>query len=356
MRLGRIASVAALGAGALYVWRQLQQRRDYASFSNSIVVITGGSRGLGLAIAREFAKEGARLALLARDDEELERARQDILARGAEVITISCDVRDEAQVNGAIDQVVERMGRVDVLVNNAGIITVGPQEHMAISDYEDAMATHLWGPLYAMRVVTPHMRRRGGGRIVNISSIGGKVPFPHLAPYVTSKFALTGLSQAMRAELSKDGIAVTTVCPMTMRTGSQYGVQYKGRRGSEMNWFAVLGALPFTSVDAGHSAHLIVEACRHGDAELFVVPPARFAAVLAQLFPDTTARLLSLINSFLPAPAGEKSNHPRRGWDVRAPLAPSTLTALSDRATEDLNQLGRRAPVVRKQEVIPDAK
>src|SRR6185503_3234964 len=98
----------------------------------------------------------------------------------------------------------------------------------------------------------------------------GRLPVPHMAPYVASKFALIGLSQTMRAELTKDRILVTTVSPMTMRTGSQYNVFYKGRRGSEMNWFAVLDALPFTSIDARLAAQMIVEACQRGDPELFI--------------------------------------------------------------------------------------
>jgi NAD(P)-dependent dehydrogenase (short-subunit alcohol dehydrogenase family) len=249
-------------------------------------------------------------------------------------------------VESAVAQIIDSYGRIDVLVNNAGIIQVGPHEHMVIEDYKDAMDVHMWGPLYAMHATVPHMRRRGGGRIVNISSIGGKVPFPHLAPYVASKHALVGLSLSMRAELSKDRIIVTTICPMTMRTGSQYNVLYKGRRGSEMNWFAVLDALPFTSVDAGLAAHQVVEACRNGDAEVFIIPPARIAAVLASVFPGLTARLLSFANQLLPRPTSQKGDRARLGWDVKASLAPSALTYLGDRATEELNQLGGRPHIV----------
>ena len=89
-----------------------------------------------------------------------------------------------------------------MLVNNAGIIQVGPLEHMTIDDFEEAMATHFWGPLFTILAALPHMRGRGGRRIVNISSIGGKIAVPHLLPYTASKFALTGLSEGLRAELA----------------------------------------------------------------------------------------------------------------------------------------------------------
>src|SRR5205807_1533296 len=96
--------------------------------------------------------------------------------------------------------------RLDILLNNAGVISVGPSESMTVGDYEEAMSTHFYGPLYATLAVLPHMRRGGGGRIVNISSIGGLVPRPHLLPYVASKFALSGFSQGLRMELLKDNI------------------------------------------------------------------------------------------------------------------------------------------------------
>ena len=346
MKVGRIASLTALGVGALYVWRALKRQTNPHTFGGNVVVITGGSRGLGFALAREFAAEGARLVLLARDEAELARACEGVSIGEAEVMTVRCDVRDQAQVEDAIAQVIDHFGRIDVLVNNAGIITVGPQEHMQIEDYQEAMDTHLWGPLYTMRAVFPHMRRRGAGRIVNISSIGGKIPFPHLAPYVTSKFALAGLSQVLGAEFAKDRISITTVYPMTMRTGSHYNVHYKGRRGSEMNWFAVLDALPFTSVDARHAAHLIVEACRNNDPELFIVPPVRFIPALAQLFPSAFASLFSFINQLLPSPTGPPGNRAKIGWEVQAPFAPSALTFLNDRAAQELNELSSHEPVL----------
>ena len=222
------ALTIAAGAGAVLALRALRSRATY-DFRGKSVLITGGSRGLGLVLAREFAAEGARLTIVARDRVELEQARADLAARGAEVLAFACDVRDQADVQSAIERVVARYGSIDVLINNAGVIQAGPVEHMQVADFEDALNTHLWGPLYTMLAATPYMRRQGGGRIVNIASIGGKVAVPHLVPYTTSKFALVGLSDGMRAELARDNIIVTTVCPGLMRTGSHLNALFKGQ-------------------------------------------------------------------------------------------------------------------------------
>lgn len=222
--------LAGLGAGAGLLVGGLVRSRMHrrVSFLDRVVVITGGSRGLGLEMARRLANEGARLALLARNAPELELARQELVSR-AEIVVIPCDVGVRAEVEGAIEQVLRRYGRIDVLINNAGIIQIGPVEHMRVEDFENAMDVHFWGPLYAMMAVLPVMKRQGGGRIVNISSIGGEVAVPHMAPYAASKFALVGLSDAYRAELAKDGIMVTTVSPGLMRTGSYYHANFKGQ-------------------------------------------------------------------------------------------------------------------------------
>jgi NAD(P)-dependent dehydrogenase (short-subunit alcohol dehydrogenase family) len=214
------AFVAAGLATAIAV-RAKRMRRTY-DFSGKSVVITGGSRGLGLVLARQLAAEGARITLIARDEHELRRAAGDIHERhpSADVLTVPADVGEREDVERAIAQTIGRYGSLDVLINNAGIIQVGPLDHMKLSDYEDAMKTHFWGPLFLVLAALPHMRNQGGGRIVNISSVGGRISVPHLVPYSASKFALTGLSDGLRAELARDQIVVTTVCPGLMRIGS----------------------------------------------------------------------------------------------------------------------------------------
>src|SRR5262249_54627300 len=147
------------------------------------------SRGLGLVIARELAGKGVRLAICSREPDELQRASDDLSARGAEVVAVPCDVTDQEQVETMVRTVLDRFGTIDILINNAGTIQVGPFEVTTVEDYEQALKTHFWAPLYTTLAVYPWMRQRGRGRIVNISSIGGKVSTPHLLPYGASKFA-----------------------------------------------------------------------------------------------------------------------------------------------------------------------
>ena len=337
-----LASAAGLG---LMLLRRASRGHSSIDFRERVALITGGSRGLGLAIARELATEGARLALLARDADELERAQTDLAARGAEVQVLTCDVRDQADVQRAIAEVVARFGRLDVLINNAGVIQVGPLEHMRIEDFEDAFAVHVWGPLYAMQAAFPYMHRQGGGRIVNIASVGGLVAVPHLTPYSASKFALVGLSDGVRAELAKDGIAVTTVCPGLMRTGSHMNAFFKGQHQREFTLFTLLGALPISSIDAQRAARQIVEACRRGDPHLTISIQAQLLALVNHLLPDVTARVLASVARILPGTTGAQGDQNRSGWESQTRLAPSVLTRLADRATEEYNGLREHEPV-----------
>ena len=330
--------LAAAGLGGLVAARALVRGRGGYELAGKTVLITGGSRGLGLVLAREFAREGARVAVCARDPEELERARADLAGRGAEVYAVPCDVTDRDQVGEMIDMVSRHFGEIDVLVNNAGVIQVGPVEVMTLEDYEQAMRVHFWGPLYTMLAVLPSMRRRGGGRVVNISSIGGKIGVPHLVPYSASKFALVGLSDGMRAELQKDGVVVTTVCPGLMRTGSPRNATFKGRHRDEYAWFAISDSLPVTSIGAERAARQIVSATRRGDAELVISTQAVLAVKFRALFPEATADMLALVNRFLPGPGGIGKRR-AKGAESESALAPSVLTALTEQAAARNNEV-----------------
>src|SRR3954468_11055700 len=166
--------IAGAGAVAVAAATGLMRSGSPYSFRDKAVFITGGSRGLGFRMARLLAEEGARLTLISRHDAGLQTAARELAATGAQVATFVCDVRDRHQVQATIDSSVKLYGAIDVLINNAGVIQVGPFENMEIEDFETAMAIHAWGPLYTILSALPHMRRQGGGRIVNISSIGGK--------------------------------------------------------------------------------------------------------------------------------------------------------------------------------------
>lgn len=268
----------------------------------------------------------------------MERAATELRrAHGAAVLTLPADVGERAQVERAVAETVRAFGRLDVLVNNAGIIQVGPYAHMDTADFEAAMRTHFWGPLYATLAALPHLRGRGG-RIVNIASIGGKVAVPHLAPYSASKFALVGLSDALRAELAREGVRVTTVCPWLTRTGSYRNVSVKGQHALELTWFALSDSLPLVSMSGERAARCIVEATRRGAPRLVLAPHGRAAVAAEALFPGFVAAAMATANGLLPdpAPGGDEA---RVAHEVPSRLAPSLLTRLSERAAARNNEL-----------------
>jgi NAD(P)-dependent dehydrogenase (short-subunit alcohol dehydrogenase family) len=323
--------LAVLGAAAASASCYLRARRRI-SFHGKTVLISGASRGLGLELARRFAREGAHVLLLARQRDELRNAASEFLDRGGAATALECDVRKPDEVKKTVAEVIERRGAIDVLINNAGIIQVDPMEHMQREDFIDAMDVHFWGPLSLLQEVVPHMKSRGAGRIVNIASIGGKVAVPHLLPYVASKFALVGLSEGLRPELAKDGIYVTTVCPGLMRTGSHLNALFKGDHEKEFALFSIANALPLLSTSSEKAARQIVEACRCGRAEIFITPQARLLDIVNCLFPGLVAESLALVNRALPGARDRRGDILRRGWESRSRLAPSFLTRRADRA------------------------
>jgi len=293
--------------------------RRTCSFAGKVILITGGSRGLGLVLARQLGTEGARVALLARDPDELAKAREELEQRGIEVLTISCDLLDRAKIAAVVQEVVAHFGGLDVVINNAGIIEVGPLEHMQREEFERAMNLHFWAPFDLIRQALPHFRRRGGGRIVNIASIGGRMAVPHLAPYCASKFALVGLSDALRAELARDRIHVTTVTPGLMRTGSQGNAKFKGDHVAEYAWFSLSTALPFASVKAERAAAQIISACRRGLPSLTIPVVARAAILGNALFPNISGSMMKVINAvLLPPPAGPDGDTACSGLELEA--------------------------------------
>jgi NAD(P)-dependent dehydrogenase (short-subunit alcohol dehydrogenase family) len=338
-RQQKFALGVAAGAGAALIGARLMRAARAISFTDRVVVVTGGSRGLGLVLARMFADEGARVCLLARDAGELDRARADLEARGAAVLAIRCDIRRRADVRAAVDTLIDCWPAIDVLVNNGGVIQVGPLEHMTHEDFDNAMATHFWGPLHLMLEAIPIMRGRGFGRIVNISSIAGRIAVPHLGPYCASKFALVGLSDTARAELDKYGIRVTTVCPGLMRTGSPRNAQMKGNLAAEYAWFAIADSVPGLSTSVERAARQIVEACRYGDPELTITPQTRLAAIANAVAPASVARVMMLVSRLLPAAIDPSGDQLRRGRDSESRWAPSFATRLADRAAAANNEV-----------------
>lgn len=315
------------------------RRRSKLDLAGKIVFISGGSRGLGLLLSKQFAKAGAGVAICARDAEELAKAKERLSGlTNNDVLTIAADItiREEAEL--AIETAQRDLGPIDVLVNNAGVITVGPLESTTIDDYRSSINTHFWGPYFATMAVLPQMRRRRRGRIVNISSIGGKISVPHLLPYSVGKFALTGFSEGLRSELRKDNILVTTVCPGLMRTGSPRNAQFKGQNQAEYAWFSISDSLPLVSMNAERAARQIVRATQYGCAELVLSLPAKVAVKLHALAPGLTGEMLGLANRLLPGPGGI-GRAMRTGKQSMSEVSPSWVTVLNERAAEQNNEV-----------------
>lgn len=326
-----------LGVAAGITALRLYQGRGY-NLLGKTVFISGGSRGLGLLLAREFAARGAKVAISARDAEELRRAEEDLRRLSQDVLAIESDITMREEADNAIERIRRTFGPIDILVNNAGTICVGPLEVMTIDDFRASLNTHFWGPYFTTMSVLGEMRERKQGRIVNISSIGGKISVPHLLPYCVGKFALTGFSEGLRSALLKDKVYVTTVCPGLMRTGSPRNAFFKGNNEAEYAWFSISDSLPGLSMSAERAARQIVNACVRGQAEVVLSLPAKLAVNLNGIFPGLTSDILSLIDQVLPKSDGSK-NEPKTGKESYSNASPSWVTALNERAAQNNNQV-----------------
>lgn len=334
MRNLTIAAGIVTGIAATMLWR----RHAPISFRGRTAFVTGGSRGLGLLIAHELVRRGAKVAISARDADELTRAERQLRSDGGDVLTVEADMTMREEVEAAVQKIEQHFGPINILVNNAGTISVGPMDTMTIDDYRNSINTHFWGPYFATMAVLPQMKRRHFGRIVNISSIGGKISVPHLLPYSVGKFALTGFSEGLRSELLKDDVYVTTVCPGLMRTGSPRNAFFKGNNEAEYAWFSISDALPGLSMNANPAARQVVEACARGDSEVVLTVPAKLATVIHGVFPEVVVDVLGVANRFLP-PSGGIGTDVRTGKQSQSKASPSWLTALNELAAQDNNQI-----------------
>ncbi len=340
--------LTAAGA-ALWTARTFARRARRVEFRGKVALVTGGSRGLGLEIARQLVDAGARVAVCARDEVALSRALADLVHRAADrggqgddVLALPCDVTVEQDVRALVETVEQRLGPIELLVNDAGTIQVGPSEQMTRADFDDAMATNFYGALHTVLAVTPGMRARRSGRVVNIASIGGKISVPHLLPYSASKFALVGLSEGLRSTLAKDAVLVTTVCPGEIRTGGAAHAVFKGDQPAEYRWFTSTSSAPVASMATDEAARRILDAAAHGDAELVMPASAWLQAKVHGVLPGLTADLSALADRRLPAPAAGGTAR-RPGHEVDQDL-PAWARAVQDRAVADYNQGPRFAP------------
>lgn len=287
------------------------------SFEHRSVLITGGSRGLGLALARNFLQEGAYVTLLARDAQELERARNLLEAwPESNLLTISCDVTDSDALASAFRQARQQFGGIDVLVNNAGTITVGPFESMEQADFTALFNLQVHAVVNAIQQTLPFFLAAGEGRVVNICSIGGKIPVPHMSTYAASKFALAGLSETVTAELAPHNIRVTTVYPGLMRTGSPIQAIFKGNYEKEYAWFSTGDVAPIISVTAEKAARIILDAVREGSTQVTFPLTSRLAHWSYALFPEIYSAVMGGVAKFMPQSTAKlrKTGAESQGW------------------------------------------
>jgi short-subunit dehydrogenase len=345
--VANIKSILAL-VGLGVVGRQMMVRLNEADLHGQVALITGSSRGLGLLIAREFAREGCQIVICARDEAELARAQGELEQHGASVLAIPCDVSDQQQVEAMIREVTNRLGWIDILVNNAGVIQVGPVETQRVEDFQHAMDVMYWGTVYPTLAVLPQMRQRKQGRIVNVTSIGGKISVPHMLPYSGAKFAATAFSEGLRAELAQTGITVTTIIPGLMRTGSYLNALFKGDQEGEFTWFSIGDNLPIMSIDAEVAAREIVEATKRGEAERILTLPANIAARVYNLFPGLSSTLAGLVNRFILPSTPTTRPDMSRGEDVdkrqQSPVVDG-LTGWGRSAARRFNEVSEQEPL-----------
>lgn len=330
----RAAGAVLAGTAAILAASRLLRN---TRLDGQTVFITGGSRGLGLALALEYARRGANVAICARDAHALEAAAQRIRQLGVRALAIPCDIRNTGQIGDALTKAYAELGRLDVLVNNAGTIQVGPFESMTREDFEDSLQTHFWAVHDAVESAIPLFERTGGGRIVNVTSIGGKVSVPHLLPYCVGKFAAVGYSEGLHAALARKNIIVTTVVPGLMRTGSPRNAWFKGQHRKEYAWFSLSDALPMFSVSAGSAARTIVDGSMRNDPEVVLSVQAKLLVLLEGLFPSLTLRALRVADRLLPRSGGIETQK-ARGSESASGITESPLMALGKKAERDLNQ------------------
>ncbi len=329
----------AIAAATVFAVRKLAARKlpsekpdPSAKWRDKVVLITGGSRGLGLALAFHLGSRGCRLALNARSQDELNEACRRLAEKSIEAAPFAADISHAAETKPLIEQVIQHFGRIDILINDAGLIQVAPLDSLTHEDFEDAMNLMFWAPVNLSLAVLPHMTERKSGDIVNIASIGGRVAVPHLLPYSCAKFACVGFSTGLAAEVKSRGIHVLTVAPGLMRTGSYLNANFGGQANKEFTWFGLLGNLPGLSIAAETAANEIVEALDKKQYMQTISLPAKILAASEALLPDTTRSMMGLIAGALPA--GKGASGKKAGKD---------LSAVSNSMFQAFTKLGQQA-------------
>jgi len=238
--------------------------------TGKVCIITGASAGIGLAAARLFAENGAKVVLAARSAEKLAAIAEDLQAKGREVLAIPTDIRKRDEVIRMIKRAEERYGRIDILINNAGQAAAGTVAEVDVEDFRKIVDLNVFGALFAIQAAVPVMRKGGGGVIVNISSMVSKMHLPSLGAYAATKTALNMLSETARVELSAENIRVLTVFPRM--TSTDFGKNTLRRTGGSFDHqqyrSQTAGKIPVDTPE--HVAGKILEAVQKENAEQYM--------------------------------------------------------------------------------------
>jgi short-subunit dehydrogenase len=337
----RLARYGGLSVGAAVALAGMMAlRRNRRSLSGRVALITGGSRGLGLELSRRLAAEGCRLILVSRDKDELERAVAELSQSAIDVCAIPCDLTQKAEIRHMMQEALHRFRRVDILINNAGEITVGPIDAFSELEFERAMDLMFWAGVRTTLSLLPHLLRSGDADIVNVTSIGGKIAVPHLLPYTAAKFAMTGFSEGLQSELRGRGVHVLTVTPGLMRTGGHLHAQFAGDHDHEYRWFAVGATIPGLSMNVTRAASQIVDALIRRKREIALTLAAKSAIRIHGAFPTTALRVAELASSLiLPKPSRETSHKDGKELHARQPALFKTFTQFGMKAARSQHQL-----------------
>lgn len=295
------AALAVAAAGRLAI--EAANRRRAVKLRGATAVVCGASRGLGRAVALELARRGvAKIGICARHEHDLDNVASELVQRGVHVCAEACDLSNQEEAERFIGSACARLGPIDVLVTSAATIAVGPVATWTKEDFEEAMGSIFYTSLHPILAVMPSMRHRRKGSIALVTSIGGRIGVPHLAPYCAAKFATMGLAESLRAELAEDGVHILSVVPGLMRTGSHVHAEFKGDAESEYAWFGMSATAPLISIDADRAARRIVSAIARGQVELAFTPEARLAPLVRTLTPTVWSEIMAAAARFLPRP------------------------------------------------------